>query len=114
VNDTAQATVTVVNNTASAQNMTLVTVGIPPGFEIQTQGFEQYLAAGTLSRYELTGKQLILYITALAPNASQSFVYDLRALLPVKASDGGSSVYPYYEPTKKSESPAIELEATAI
>ena len=94
------------------RDMILVTVGIPPGFEVLTEDLGQYLSGGQLSNYELTGKQLILYLTELQPNASQAFHYRLRATMPVRAVDGGAKVFPYYEPDQKSDTASQQLVST--
>jgi uncharacterized protein YfaS (alpha-2-macroglobulin family) len=112
VDETVTASVTVQNNTNSPQNMALVTLGLPPGFEVQREDFDPYLQAGTLSRFEVTGKQLILYVSELAPNATLQFDYRLKATLPVKASDGGGSVYPYYQPDQKQTVAEQTIEVT--
>lgn len=100
VDETVTASVRLVNNTANLQNMALVTVGLPPGFEIQGDDFQPYLDNGTLSRWEVTGRQVILYVTELSPNAELVFNYGLKATMIVQASDGGASAYPYYEPER--------------
>jgi uncharacterized protein YfaS (alpha-2-macroglobulin family) len=113
VNDTVHATVRVQNNTASTENMVLVTVGVPPGFAVQTGDLDAYLANHALSKYELTGTQLTLYLTQIPGNASLSFSYGLQATMPVKASDGGGEAKLYYEPTQKAHAPAVTLQALA-
>jgi hypothetical protein len=114
LNETVQATVTVSNTTTSAENMVLVTVGIPPGFAVKTEDLDAYKTAGTLSRYELTEKQLILYVSALAPSASQAFSYHLVATMPVTAADGGAQAYLYYEPEKKVAVQSQQLKVSAM
>ncbi|MEI9947674.1 MAG: MG2 domain-containing protein [Pseudomonadota bacterium] len=103
VNETVSATAVVKNTTSTVENMVLVTLGVAPGFQVQTADLETYLRQGTLSRYELTGRQLILYLTALAPKASATFSYRLQALMPVKAVDGGAEAHLYYEPSKRAQ-----------
>ncbi|MCU0693674.1 MAG: hypothetical protein MUF54_19980 [Polyangiaceae bacterium] len=98
MDETVTATVHVTSNTTTNQNMILVTVGLPPGFEVMVEDFAQYLAASKLSHFELTGKQLTLYLSSLAAGATEAFSYRLRATMPVKAADGGAQAYPYYEP----------------
>jgi len=103
VNDSVEARVLVTNTTTAIENMVLVTLGVPPGFQVQTADLDTYLQQGTLSRYELTGRQLVLYLTALAAKASVSFDYHLQALMPVKAVDGGAEAHLYYEPNKRAQ-----------
>jgi uncharacterized protein YfaS (alpha-2-macroglobulin family) len=111
VDETVKATVTVGNTTDGVQGMVLVTLGIPPGFDVLTEDLDPYLAQDLLSRYERTGKQLILYLSSLEPNESRVFEYRLRATMPVRAVDGGAQARLYYQPEKKTEAPAQELVA---
>jgi hypothetical protein len=113
VNDEVKSTVTLKNNEAVTQNMVLVTLGIAPGFTVNTDDLQKYLAAGTISKFETTGRQLILYITALAPNATQSFEYSLQATMPVTAVDGGAEARLYYEPEKKTRAAAQPMKVAA-
>lgn len=102
LNETVTASVQITNNTASTQNMVLVTLGIPPGFQVMGEDFDQYLSSNVMSNWETTGKQLTLYLPLLAPSQTQTIQYHLIATMPVTASDGGGQAYPYYEPDAKS------------
>jgi alpha-2-macroglobulin-like protein len=113
VDDTVKATVTLTNNEPVTQNMVLVTLGIAPGFSVDTDDLNQYLDSGAISKFEMTGRQLILYITALAPSSMQTFEYDLQATMPVTAVDGGAEARMYYEPEKKARAAARELRTAA-
>jgi hypothetical protein len=113
LNDTAAATVTVRNNTQSEQDMILLTVGLPPGFQVATSDLDAYLATKVLSQYEITGKQLILYVSSLAAGRSLPLTYHLDASMPVKASDGGAAAMMYYEPHKNASAPATTLTVVA-
>jgi hypothetical protein len=112
VNDTVAATMVVTNNTEATLNMVLVTLGIPPGFVVETGDLAPYIEQGVLTKFETTAKQLTLYIFELAPLAQQELTYRLRATMPVKASDGGAAAYPYYEPDKRTTAESTQLEAT--
>lgn len=112
VDETVEATTSVRNETAAEQNMILVTVGIPPGFELISEDLDAYVQAQALSHYERTGKQLTLYLQALAAHELRAFSYRLRATMPVRASDGGASARPYYEPAQQVEAAATLLTAT--
>src|SRR5262249_37775182 len=113
VNDMVKATLTVHNTTASTENMILVTAGLPPGFEVLTDDLQPYLADKTLSKFELTGKELILYVSSLGPNATSTFSYRLRASMPVKATDGGAEAHLYYQPEQRVHGAATLVEAKA-
>jgi uncharacterized protein YfaS (alpha-2-macroglobulin family) len=112
VDERVHASARIENLTDQTTNMILVTLGVPPGFEVQMGDFQQYLDTGVLSRAELTGKQLILYVSELGARQVQTFQYSLLATLPVRASDGGAEVSLYYEPEQKSQAPATTLIAT--
>jgi uncharacterized protein YfaS (alpha-2-macroglobulin family) len=113
VDETVTANLTVRNLTSLSQSMLLVTVGLPPGFELQTDELDADVATGRISRYERTGKQLILYITRIEPSSSLVVEYSLRASMPVRAADGGSKVALYYQPDQKAESTSTTLVVTS-
>jgi uncharacterized protein YfaS (alpha-2-macroglobulin family) len=110
LDETATATVIVKNNTSSAQNMIMVTLGLPPGFQVATEDLDAYKTSQVLSAYEITGKQLMLYVSALPASGTQTFKYHLQATMPVIASDGGAEVYLYYQPKQRSAAPAVTLQ----
>jgi hypothetical protein len=109
VNDSVTATVSVSNRTANTQNMLLVSVGIPPGFDLLTDDLDRQITAGALSRYEHTGKQLILYITSLTAQGTLALQYKLQASMPVTAADGGGQVYLYYQPDQRALASSTSL-----
>ncbi|HXK17219.1 MAG TPA: alpha-2-macroglobulin, partial [Polyangiaceae bacterium] len=113
VNDSVKTTVSLQNNEAVTQNMVLVTLGIAPGFSVNTADLQKYLDSNAISKYETTGRQLILYITTLAPNAKQVFEYTLQATLPVSAVDGGAEARLYYEPQKRARTAAKSMRVAA-
>lgn len=112
VNETVSETVDITNQTAQSTNMVLVDLGIPPGFEVQTDDLDAQVSANKLSKYEVTPRQLVLYVSEIPAGATASYTYRLRATLPIKASDGGAKVYPYYEPESSSQAPATTLQAS--
>jgi alpha-2-macroglobulin-like protein len=109
VDASVAVTARIENRTDDTTHMLLVTLGIPAGFEVTLSDFDSYIATGVLSKAEVTGKQLILYVSELGAHQSQAFAYSLRATLPVRASDGGAEVSLYYEPEKKTQAPETTL-----
>jgi len=79
----------------------MVTVGVPPGFSVVGEDFDSYLKSNVLSRWESTGKQLMLYISTLKASSTQKISYRLQANMPVTASDGGGEAHLYYQPDQK-------------
>jgi hypothetical protein len=113
VDEIVTAQLTVRNLTSLPQSMLLVTVGLPPGFDLQTEALDADVATGRISRYERTGKQLILYITRIEPANTLAIEYGLRASMPVRAADGGSKVALYYQPDQKAETTSTTLVTTS-
>jgi len=112
LNDTALATVSVTNTQTQTANMLLVTLGIPPGFSVKTDDLDAYKTSGALSQYELTERQLTLYVNQLAPAGVTTFSYHLVATMPVTAVDGGAQAFLYYDPAKKGAAPPQTLTVT--
>ena len=117
-NDIATATATVHNNLKKAANMVMVDLGIPPGFELQTEDLQTYqeksAAAGNgkLEKFSLTATQAILYFNALGPGQTVTLSYRLHAKYPIRARTFESKVYEYYEPEIKATMQPVELEVT--
>jgi hypothetical protein len=80
---------------------------------VSTDDLQKYLSDGTLSKFETTGRQLVLYLTQLAPKAQQVFEYTLQATMPVTAVDGGAEARMYYEPEKRAKAAAKQLSVAA-
>jgi hypothetical protein len=112
VDETVQETVTVHNNTAATENMVLATLGIPPGFAVTASDLDALLQAHTLSKYEVTGKQVVLYISQIAAASDVKLHYGLHATMPVRASDGAAEAHLYYQPSDKSH--AQEQQITVL
>jgi uncharacterized protein YfaS (alpha-2-macroglobulin family) len=112
LDETVNVTVTLTNNTGATEHMILATIGIPPGFAVEAGDFADDLAAGRISKFETTERQLVLYVPALGALASTQIQYRLRATMPVTADDGGSEVHPYYEPQAKTHAASRKLTVT--
>ena len=108
-NDILTAKVTVRYNRPGVARMTIVDLGIPPGFEVQTAAFDKLKAQGVIQRYALTGRQVILYFETIPSGQPVVFDYQLRAKFPVKVKTPASVVYQYYEPELRDEAEPVEL-----
>jgi hypothetical protein len=101
VGDEVVATVEITLNQKTKTQWAIVDLGVPPGFEVVTEDLDDLIRqsaslATKVRRYELTGKQIILYMENLEYKIS--FGYRLRAKLPLKAQAPSSVVYDYYNP----------------
>jgi uncharacterized protein YfaS (alpha-2-macroglobulin family) len=103
VNDVVTVDVRVQLHKTGVVKMALIDLGVPPGFAPLTENLSQLVEQGLIARYELTGRQVIIYLEDLAYGAPLTFSYRLRARFPMRAQTPPSSAYDYYNP----ESPAI-------
>lgn len=101
VDDIVTATATVTNNTDAVAKMVLVDIGMPPGFELIADQLQTAISETALQRYELAGRQLILYIERIEPGTPLVLTYQLKANFPMEGSSGPASVSNYYEPENK-------------
>jgi len=112
VNQSVKETVDVHNNTAAPENMILATLGILPGFTVATGDLDALVQADTISKYEITGSQVLLYVSQIAASADVVVTYGQQATMPVLASDGGGEAHLYYQPADKARAPAQQIQVT--
>lgn len=98
VDDTANVTVQVSLTKEGTARMTLVDLGVPPGFTVVTDGLDASVKNKTISRYELAGRQIIVYLENLAYRKPVTFDYALKAKFPLRAKTPSSTLYDYYNP----------------
>jgi uncharacterized protein YfaS (alpha-2-macroglobulin family) len=109
VNDEVTVDVGVRLNEAGVVQMALVDLGLPPGFTVLAEDLSRLVEQGVISRYELTGRQIIIYLEDLAYEAPLSFSYRLRARFPMRAQTPPSSAYDYYNPGDLTVQPPLEV-----
>jgi uncharacterized protein YfaS (alpha-2-macroglobulin family) len=96
-------------NRPGAAPMTLVDLGIPPGFELLSEDLDKLVDGKQIERYTDTGRQLIVYLSAVAQDKPASFDFRLRARYPVRAKTPASRAYPYYQPEAGAKADPVEL-----
>jgi len=89
--------------------MTIVDLGIPPGFQVLTEDFEALVEKGVIQRFTLTGRQVILYFDKIRGGKGVKFQYRLRAKYPVRAKTPATQIYQYYEPEVRDEAQPVVL-----
>jgi len=97
VNEMVKVNATFVKNDPEAAGMILATLGIPPGFDVITADLEDAKAEKTIRSFELTGRQLLLYLDDLPVGRQAVVEYRLKARYPVQAQTGDSEVRMYYQ-----------------
>ncbi|MFH0965396.1 MAG: MG2 domain-containing protein [Planctomycetota bacterium] len=108
-NDTVSATISVENRTDRGMKMVIVDVGIPPGFTPLPDGLEKLVAAKTVQKYSLTGRQIIFYLDTIAARGKVALTYSLAARFPVRAKTPKATVYQYYAPDQRADAQPVEL-----
>jgi alpha-2-macroglobulin-like protein len=96
-------------NRPFAAAMTLVDLGIPPGFELVSEDLEKLVEKKQIERYSNTGRQLIVYLTAVTQEKPVALDYRLRARYPVRVKTPASRAYPYYQPEAGAKAEPVEL-----
>jgi len=107
--DTITQSVRVENLSESVANMVLVDLGIPPGFQVVAEDLEEARGSRLIDRFEITGRQVILYLDALSPQRPFLLRYRLRARYPVRAQAPRAVAYEYYDPESRGEAPPVLL-----
>lgn len=108
-NDFVTSRVIVSNNQSKEINMLIVDLGIPAGFEVQTQDLKDMVTQGVIERFQTTPRQIILYLDSLDPKEKLILTYRLKARFPIKAKTPPSCVYEYYNPEIKDTAPPTQL-----
>ncbi|NIM93334.1 MAG: hypothetical protein GTO18_06445 [Anaerolineales bacterium] len=109
MDDTLQVDVAITMNTPDSRSESaIIDLGIPPGFSVETQDLDALITEGqefsgtgeypVIERYELTGRQILLYTSSLSYDFPLTFSYRLRAKFPLIAQTPVSTVYDYYNP----------------
>lgn len=109
VNDTARMQAEVVLLADGVAGTLIVDLGIPPGFSPITADLDALVSTGRIDRYDLTGRQVILYLSDVRPGDVLAFDYRLLARFPIRAQTPSSRVYDYYTPERQASTPPTPL-----
>jgi hypothetical protein len=81
--------------------MVLLDLGVPPGFTVQADDLNALVEQQAIARYELTGRQIILYIENFSSDKTLDVEYRLKARFPMRAKTQPYSAYDYYNPEQQ-------------
>ncbi len=111
VDEMIEVTTTVTNHSAARQDMIMLDLGIPPGFEPVIADFSDYIddASNPVSRVERSGRQLTVYVYGLDAGETLALVWHLQATMVVEAQTPPSSVWLYYDSDTKSDAEPVEI-----
>ena len=120
VNDTVNVKVTVsLNQPGGKAESALIDLGLPPGFSVQAEDLDALVARyndtppeyefAKIERYEMTGRQVLIYLTNLSNGKPIEFNFGLKARFPLRVQTPASSAYDYYNPDVQGEIPPQTL-----
>jgi len=109
MNDTVEVTVNVtMNQPGGHAESALIDLGLPPGFSVLSEDLAALVASfddlpedypnPIVERYELTGRQILVYVSNLSFEHPLEFSYRLRAKFPLAVQSPASNAYDYYNP----------------
>lgn len=102
--DILKATATLKNKGGSISSMIIADLGVPPGFTVLTGDLESLKDEGKIDRYELTDRQIIIYLRGMEPGRVLDLTFRMKARYPIRARTPVSRIYEYYNPRVKAES----------
>jgi hypothetical protein len=109
VNDEVTVDVGVRLNEVGVVKIALIDLGVPPGFTVLAEDLSRLVEHGLIARYELTGRQIIIYLEDFSSEAPLRFSYRLRARFPMHAQTPPSSAYDYYNPADTTVRAPLEV-----
>jgi uncharacterized protein YfaS (alpha-2-macroglobulin family) len=119
VNDTIEVTARVMLVEGAARQA-IVDLGVPPGFEVLSEDLEDVVARHSdlpadyaeakFSRFDLTGRQIIVYLEGLKAGQPVEFSYRIRARYAIRAQTPPSIAYDYYNPGVSGVSSPVAFE----
>ncbi|WP_406656199.1 alpha-2-macroglobulin family protein [Methanolobus sp. ZRKC2] len=93
-----------IDGSVSSSGMMIVDIAVPTGFTPVSSSLESLKEDGMITRYEIAGRKVILYIDDMQPGEEIRFNMQVKALFPVKAIVSESRAYSYYNPEVVAES----------
>jgi len=96
---------------AGESGMMIVDIGVPTGFSPVQESLDSLIEAGIVSRVEVAGRKVILYIEGLTYGQLRTFTFQVKARFPVRALIPDSRAYLYYEPQIRAEDQGTKITA---
>ncbi|MBN1134354.1 MAG: alpha-2-macroglobulin [Methanosarcinaceae archaeon] len=93
----------------NSSGMMIVDIAVPTGFSPVISSLDALKDDKIITRYEIAGRKVILYINELTVGQELEFTMEVRALFPVKAVIPDSRAYSYYNPEVKAELKGVDI-----
>ena len=110
VDEVIDVTAHVTNISFESAPMVLVDLGIPPGFDLMTGDLEQAVTDQLIQKFEITAKQILVYVEDILPEETLVLSYQLKAKYPLKVQAPDSSASLYYDADSEASAPGEEIE----
>ena len=114
VDETISAQATVKNNMSKSAPMVMLDLPIPGGFAIQANDLERLRDTGKIAKFEVTPRQVIVYLRGLTAGEELKLDYRLKATMPVKVVAPPAQAYEYYNPDIRGRSAPARLEVNEV
>jgi uncharacterized protein YfaS (alpha-2-macroglobulin family) len=105
VGGTVKVKASIINRQRMTAPMVMLDLPIPPGFAAETDDFTALVTKGTIARFQVLPRSVLVYLRGLEPDQKLELSYGLRATMPVRVAAPGGRVYEYYDPQKQGRSP---------
>ncbi len=105
-----EAKVVVVNRTNDAIPTPVAIIGIPGGLEVRHDQLKELVKAGTISAYEVLGREVVLYWRSLDKEARVDLTLSLIAAVPGTYTGPASRAYLYYTDEHKQWADGLKIE----
>jgi hypothetical protein len=89
--------------------MVMLDLGIAPGFTVDAGDFAEMVAKNKVKKFEITARQVILYLGDVKPGDELTFEYSLRARFPLRAQTPAAVAYEYNAPANRAQAAPVEL-----
>jgi hypothetical protein len=99
-----QLDVVVVNHDRKRVNMPLVSVALPPGFEVAEEDLLQLVGRRRVEKVQRVGNRALLYLSSLGRGERQRYRIHLTSKHPLRVQARPSVIYEYYRPENRAES----------
>jgi CD109 antigen len=98
-----------IDSSVTSSGMMIVDIAVPTGFTPVSSSLEALKGAAIITRYEIAGRKIILYIDDMQAGEEINFEIQVKALFPVKAIVSESKAYSYYNPEVVAESKGMNV-----
>ena len=89
--------------------MVMLELGIAPGFSVDPGDFAEMVDKNRVKKFEVTARQVILYLGDVRPGDELHFEYTLRAHYPLRAKTPAAVAYEYNTPANRTQAAPVEL-----